>query len=80
MAIDTSEPKAAIRADDSRKWWQWVLMYPAFAVALVGAVPQFAQWISALRIGVPPGSNVAALKAQAAATRIVGTRQDGDAA
>lgn len=67
MAIDTSEAKAAIRADDSRKWWQWVLMYPAFAVALVGAVPQFAQWISALRIGAPPGSNVADLKAQAAA-------------
>jgi nitrate reductase NapE component len=64
MAEETTEPKAPERAGSKLTWWQWVLMYPALAVALVGAVPQFTQWVSALRIGAPPGSNVADLKAQ----------------
>ncbi|MGB1243821.1 MAG: hypothetical protein ACPG88_00150 [Porticoccaceae bacterium] len=24
-----------------RKWWQWILVYPTFVIALVGAVPTF---------------------------------------
>ena len=24
-----------------KKWWQWVLVYPTFVIALVGAVPTF---------------------------------------
>lgn len=64
MAGKTTTLRALGDADSRRKWWQWVLMYPALAVALVGAVPQFGQWLSALRMGASPGSNVADLKAQ----------------
>jgi hypothetical protein len=38
------------------RWWQWLLMYPTMAIALVGAVPQYSQWVTAFRIGVPPAA------------------------
>lgn len=38
-----------------QKWWQWVLMYPTIALALVGAIPQYYQWATAAKIGVSPG-------------------------
>jgi len=37
-------------------WWQWMIMYPTLVVSLVGAVPQYKDWITALHLGVPPGS------------------------
>jgi len=48
----------------SRPWWQWVLMYPTLAVAIVGAVPQYQQWVWALVRGLPPSSDVNELQAQ----------------
>lgn len=47
-----------------RPWWQWILMYPTLAVAIVGALPQYQQWVSALSLGVPLGSNVRELQEQ----------------
>jgi hypothetical protein len=26
-------------------WWQWVLMYPTLAVAIIGAVPTYYEWV-----------------------------------
>jgi hypothetical protein len=46
------------------RWWQWLLMYPTLALAIVGAVPQYLQWLSAISIGVPLSSNVSSLKEQ----------------
>jgi len=48
----------------SQPWWQWVLMYPTLAVAIVGAVPQYQQWLWAVVRGLPPGSDVSELQAQ----------------
>lgn len=28
-------------ATETRHWWQWFLIYPAFAIALIGAVPTY---------------------------------------
>jgi len=33
-------------------WWQWVLLYPSLAVALVSAVPTWIDHVQAARIGV----------------------------
>ena len=47
-----------------RPWWQWILMYPTLAVAIVGAVPQYQQWVWALVRGIPLGSDVTELQDQ----------------
>jgi len=43
--------------DKPRNWWQWMLLYPSVVVglgsALIGAVPQYVNWIQAYRLGVP---------------------------
>jgi len=39
-------------------------MYPTLAVAIVGAVPQYQQWVWALVRGIPIGSDVTALQDQ----------------
>jgi hypothetical protein len=40
------------KASDKLKWWQWLLMYPTLAVAILGAVPTVMQEIQAIKIGV----------------------------
>ena len=61
----SSAPKASSESSRSKRpWWQWVLMYPTLAVAIVGAVPQYQQWVWALVRGVPLDSNVGELKGQ----------------
>lgn len=37
-------------------WWQWMIMYPTLMVSLIGAVPQYKDWITALHLGVPSRS------------------------
>jgi hypothetical protein len=49
------------------RWWQWLLMYPTLALAIVGAVPQYGQWIAAIRMGISPGSDVVFYKQQSEA-------------
>lgn len=51
-------------SQSKRPWWQWVLMYPTLAVAIVGAVPQYQQWVWALVRGVPLDSDIGELKGQ----------------
>jgi len=51
-------------SQSKRPWWQWLLMYPTLAVAIVGAVPQYQQWVWALLRGIPLGSNVGELQDQ----------------
>lgn len=41
--------------DLPQRWWQWLLVYPTLAVALLGAVPQFYEWATAVAIGLPFG-------------------------
>ena len=36
-------------------WWQWLLMYPALAVAVIGAIPTVVQGIEALRLDTSYG-------------------------
>jgi len=36
----------------ANQWWQWVLLYPALAIALVSAVPTWIDHVQAMRIGV----------------------------
>jgi hypothetical protein len=62
-----------------RRWWQWLLMYPTIAIALLGAVPQYYQWITAAGMGIPLGWNVSEAQEQAKAwERNVGCLHDID--
>jgi hypothetical protein len=47
-----------------RRWWQWLLMYPTMAVAIVGAAPQFYEWFAAASLGLPLFGNVKDAKIQ----------------
>jgi hypothetical protein len=38
------------------KWWQWLLMYPTLAVAIIGAIPQYQNWWQAYKLKVPARS------------------------
>ena len=38
LSATTAASEAAAKP---RKWWQWILVYPTFVIALVGAVPTF---------------------------------------
>jgi hypothetical protein len=40
-------------SDVPQRWWQWMLMYPTLAVALIGAVPQYSSWVTAAAKGLP---------------------------
>src|SRR5215471_11441859 len=37
----------------SRKWWQWLLLYPTLTVAIIGAVPQYTSVAKAHFYNVP---------------------------
>ena len=41
-----------------QRWWQWAFMYPALAIALIGAVPQYSQWGYAKLKGIPINENI----------------------
>jgi hypothetical protein len=51
-------------SDLPQRWWQWVLVYPTLAVALLGAIPQFYEWATAAAIGLPIFGNVKDAQAQ----------------
>jgi hypothetical protein len=36
-----------------QKWWQWILVYPALVISLIGAVPNWMDHWEAIKIGVP---------------------------
>ena len=44
------------------KWWQWVLMYPALAIALAGHVPKLYELYLSYKINVPPSEVATASK------------------
>ncbi len=46
--------------DKSRKWWQWVLMYPTLGIALFGSVPTLVQFRDSVTFRVPFGSTAEA--------------------
>jgi hypothetical protein len=48
-----------------RTWWQWLLIFPTFAIALVTAVPQWAQMAQNWRSDIPL-NEIDAAKAQSA--------------
>lgn len=58
MATSAAKNKArtAPESDSSstspKRWWQWILLYPAFAVALVTAGPQWVDKAKSLKLGV----------------------------
>lgn len=44
----TEQPKPS-----RRKWWQWLLMYPTLLASIIGAVPQYSNWWTAIQLKVP---------------------------
>ena len=52
MSSDT-HGTANRRRRQSRKWWQWLLLYPTLTVALIGAVPQYTNVAKAYVYNVP---------------------------
>lgn len=59
MATRAAAPKARApkqpetESSPFKKWWQQILFYPAFAVALVTAGPQWIDKVKGFRLGVP---------------------------
>jgi len=39
-----------------RKWWHFFVMYPALITAIIGAIPQYNNWVTAFRLGIPSDS------------------------
>jgi hypothetical protein len=58
MPSPPTDPRPPVR------WWQWILMYPTLLLALIGAIPQYREWITALILGLSPFSNVKATQEQ----------------
>lgn len=44
--------KRAAKPGTPQRWWQWILLYPAFAVALITAGPQWIDKAKAMKLGV----------------------------
>mgnify|MGYP003625765735 CR=1 FL=1 len=40
-----------------KKWWQWFLLYPAFAIALIGAIPTYMELLSSYQKDVEFGNS-----------------------
>ena len=38
-----------------KKWWQWLLLYPALGISLLGAVPTYMEAARSFQLGVPFG-------------------------
>ncbi len=57
-AADEGESDAAAR--QPRRWWQWLLLYPALAVALVSAIPTYVEIFYSKKYEVPFGQSAAA--------------------
>ena len=43
MTVAHPQSRSRPALQNSLKWWQWILMYPAFGVALLGAIPTAVQ-------------------------------------
>jgi hypothetical protein len=52
-------------ATQPRSWWQWVLVYPTLALALIQGVPGWFQWIQSRQLGVPQAEVTAAVEQHA---------------
>jgi hypothetical protein len=50
--LSSNDEEGAKSSPSPRQWWQWLLLYPSFAVALLTAGPQWYDKISGFRIGV----------------------------
>lgn len=50
--ISSNDEEEAKSSPLPKQWWQWLLLYPSFAVALLTAGPQWYDKISGFRIGV----------------------------
>ena len=51
---DAVENSASVSPGSSRSlaWWQWLLMYPGLAVAVLGAIPTVINGLQAIHLGV----------------------------
>lgn len=55
-------PPAEPPATGIKRWWQWLLLYPTFAVAVLGAVPTYWDKYQAQKLGVESGRSAWALR------------------
>lgn len=55
MSIAHGKSKTKSIEQSRLAWWQWLLMYPALAVAVIGAIPTAVQGIQALRLDTSYG-------------------------
>jgi len=49
--------QAASAAAGPRRWWQWLLVYPTVAVAVIGALPTGIEAARSFNLGVPFGQS-----------------------
>jgi hypothetical protein len=61
MSIDAVKSHSAADAEPAspapRRWWQWFLVYPAVAVALVSAIPTYIELFNSSKFDVPFGQS-----------------------
>lgn len=69
MPVAKTSPAAEPDGSRPARWWQWVLMYPALFIAMLGAVPQYFHWASAIQLGLSPFADVGGAEKQLDAWR-----------
>jgi hypothetical protein len=52
-APDAHAPES--KGEAPRRWWQWLLIYPGLAIAILGAVPTYMEAFKSYSLGVPFG-------------------------
>ena len=57
-ARDETRPPAS----KPKHWWQWLLLYPTFVIAILGAVPTYWDRYQSAKLGVETGKSAWALK------------------
>jgi hypothetical protein len=61
-----------------QRWWQWAFMYPTLVIALIGAVPQYSQWVEEKWNHIAPGHLQGAQEQETAWERNINCLRDID--
>lgn len=52
---DASPPSSEPKQESPKRWWQWFLVYPGLAIAIVGAIPTYIEAFKSYSLGVSFG-------------------------
>lgn len=49
------ESESTPKSKPQKRWWQWFLVYPGLAIAIIGAIPTYVEAFKSYSFGVPFG-------------------------